>query len=146
MRVEKVAALFVLTLMVICSGVARSQAVAPLTSKPTDRLDAAAVNGVVESAASLLEKRYLDPQRGARYAASLRVHSARGDYAGLATRAALAERLTGDLQAVAPDGHLRLYRVDLTPPPSPAAPPPAIGTVTANEGERSIAPGIRAIK
>ena len=94
-----------------------------------------------DRAATLLESRYVTPALGARYAAALRSHAARGDYATLTDPAALAARITADLQAVATDGHLRVYHVD----PTPLAPPAAAPT-TATEGARSVAPGIRATR
>lgn len=76
----------------------------------------------VETLASRLAARFVDPATGARYAAMLRANVAAGRYDTLAAdKAALAATLTGDLQAVARDGHLR---VDLAPTDPPAAPSP----------------------
>jgi hypothetical protein len=58
--------------------------------------------------ARLIEENFLDPATAARYAAALRAAAARGDYDDAGTAAALARRLTADVQAVAADGHLRI--------------------------------------
>lgn len=62
----------------------------------------------IETLADALQQRFVYPEQGQHYADSLRAHLAAGDYAGLADTKALAQRLTQDLQAVAPDGHLRV--------------------------------------
>lgn len=58
--------------------------------------------------AELLEADYVEPATAARYAAMLREKANRGGYDGAADRAALAQALTADLRAVAPDNHLRV--------------------------------------
>lgn len=68
----------------------------------------------IETLASTLEARFVDPATGRRYARMLRENVAAGSYAGIADKRALAQRVTADLQAVAADGHLR---VDLAPEP-----------------------------
>jgi hypothetical protein len=65
----------------------------------------------IENLAEELGTSYVIPSRGARYAAMLRDNLARGGYAGVEDRGAIAERLTADLLAVAPDGHLRVEPV-----------------------------------
>ena len=112
---------------------------APATD-PAPRPDAAANRAVAERAAALLESRYVDPDLGRRYAAALREHAARGDYAAIADAAALGQRLRADLQAVHPDGHLNFFRTQVSPPPPP---PPTAAEIAA--GTRSPAPGIRAM-
>jgi hypothetical protein len=104
---------------------------------------------VAEQAARLLADRYVDLAKGQQYAGSLRAHADRGDYDGYADPAALANRLTADLQAVAPDGHLRFYPIQPPARGQELAPPPPVATdkaITAQEGGRSIAPGIRAMR
>lgn len=109
-------------------------------------VDAATARTIAERTAALLETRYVAPATGARYAAALRAHASRGDYAGYTARDALVARLTADLQAVAPDGHLHFYPEE-QPAPSPAPrTAAAAGPIAAHEGERSIAPGIRAMR
>lgn len=56
-----------------------------------------------------LEKSFVYPDRGKAYAEALRRHVASGRYAAMSDEAA-AEAMTADLQAVAPDGHLRVGR------------------------------------
>ena len=58
--------------------------------------------------AELLEADYVEPDTALRYAAMLREKANRGGYDGAADRAALAQALTADLRAVAPDNHLRV--------------------------------------
>lgn len=106
-------------------------------------------NGAVAlAAANLLERRYVDPATGRRYAAVLRAKAKGGAYDAIQDRGALAAALTADLQLVHPDGHLRLYVSGNEPPAAPAATksPNAAGPITATEREPSIAPGIRAMR
>lgn len=114
-------------------------AIALAAATPTSADRAATNRAVAERAATLLEESYVAPALGKRYGAALREHAARGDYAALIDTKALGERLTADLQAVAPDGHLNFFAA--APPAQPPAPPP-----TAAAGERSPAPGIRAMR
>ena len=70
----------------------------------------------VTALADKLEARYVIRAVGAQYAAQLRANLARGDYDAIADRATIAARLASDLQAVAPDGHLRVMsEANLTP-------------------------------
>lgn len=62
---------------------------------------------VATTLAGKLESDFVYPQQGARYAAALKAKAAAGAYDGL-SGVPLADRLTKDLQAVAPDGHLRV--------------------------------------
>lgn len=78
---------------------------------PTDQRE------VLEQLAEVLAGRFADADAGRRYAARLREQAAREAYAKLADPAAFGEAVTADLQAVAPDGHLRL-----APEAAPAAP------------------------
>lgn len=96
---------------------------------------------IADRAAMMLHDNYIDPALGTRYAATLRSHAARGDYAALSDPQALADRMTADLQAVARDGHLRFY---VSRPETP--PPAAASASTSAQPDRSPAPGIREIK
>lgn len=91
--------------------------------------------------ADAVDRRFLDPQTAQLYAAMLRRNAAAGYYDHVSGRAALATRLTADMQAVAPDAHLRVLAgaaaSPATPPPAPAAAPPPIGWV---------APGVAYLK
>lgn len=100
------------------------------------RLDAAQTQATALRAAALLEERYVDPSLGARYAAALRTRASRGDYAGIVDRAALAARLTADLQAVKPDGHLRFYPAEPPAPSPPDAAPPVADDAAATDPHR----------
>ena len=59
--------------------------------------------------ARVLEKNFLYPDVAEKYAARLRSGAANGEYDHVGTRSALASLLTKQLQAVFPDGHLRIW-------------------------------------
>jgi hypothetical protein len=103
-------------------------------AQAAERLDPAEVSKMLAQVATTLETRYIDPATGQRYAATVRANASR--YATLATRRALAERITADLQAVHPDGHLRLEASDTRPAPETTATP------APTEPPAEIAPGI----
>ncbi|MFA5965037.1 MAG: S41 family peptidase [Sphingomonas sp.] len=63
---------------------------------------------VVTTLADLLERGYVVPATGTRYAAMLRGKLAGGSYSAIGDADALAVRLTNDLAAVSPDRHLRV--------------------------------------
>jgi len=101
--------------------------------------------GAVTALADKLEASYVIRDIGARYAARLRTNLAQGAYDAIVDREEIAGQLAHDLQAVAPDGHLRVVMdASLTPdghlrapggpgairgPGGPGGParPPAIG-------------------
>ena len=88
---------------------------------------------VVGAFAEALERNFVDASAGRRYAAELMAKEGAGAYRNLSARA-LAETATRDVQALAPDGHLRLA------PPSPNRP---LGTPSAKrEEEESAETGI----
>lgn len=60
------------------------------------------------SLARMLEEDYVLPDVAMRYGAALRAKAAAGAYDGIASAQDLARALTADLQAVAPDNHLRV--------------------------------------
>ena len=92
-------------------------AAAPLMAQASAAAgDAAAV---VAEVARQLERGYLIPATGKRYAAMLRERLAAGAYTGITDPATLGSRLTADLQMVAPDRHLRIVKAE--PPRAPAA-------------------------
>lgn len=109
--------------------------------------------------ARMIEDNYVDPSLAARYAAAVRAAAARGDYDRVGTASALAERLTRDAQAVAPEGHLRvrlagtepgpqMRRVMRRPPGAEDAPLQAMepGPGRPIEVARWLAPGIAYIR
>lgn len=71
-------------------------------------LDAARKRLVVETFATALERNYVFPKVGARYAARLREQLQRGACDDLADSTRFAAAVTGDLQAIFPDRHLAM--------------------------------------
>ncbi|WP_225204590.1 S41 family peptidase [Novosphingobium huizhouense] len=101
-------------------GAAQAQAQAPApASRPAVSVATPVARAVVDQLASALERDFVYPETGARYGAMLRGNLAGGAYDALAGKD-LADRLTDDLQAVQPDGHLR---VRFTADEAPAATP-----------------------
>jgi Peptidase family S41/N-terminal domain of Peptidase_S41 in eukaryotic IRBP len=124
----------VLALLVVTGGCSTSRRQGPFDQ-------------AVAALADKLETSYLIPSVGARYAAMLRGNLAHGAYAAIDDRSAIATRLTSDLLAVAPDGHLRVEVEGAEPPraqPSdggaPRRPPPPI------DGVKWIADGVAYIR
>lgn len=97
-------------LVVVGIALAASAALTVKHVQAEQYLSERSVHEVVEQLARSLEQGFLDPAVGRRYSQALREGLDDGRYRGL-TPAALARRVTGDLQKVHPDGHLRL-----TPP------------------------------
>jgi hypothetical protein len=83
-----------------CAQTPAAQAPSPLSE--AERSD------VVTRLADTLDRFYVFPEVGARYAAMLRAKLADGTYAALADPAGFAAQVSADLQAVHPDAHLRL--------------------------------------
>lgn len=81
-------------------GPADDAPAAPLT--PTDRGQS------LESLAEALGERYVFPDKGARMAEMLRAAATSGKYDDCADTAALAQRVTADLQGLCSDKHLRV--------------------------------------
>lgn len=104
--------MFVFAGCLSATGLARAQVApgpaAPAAQQPAAPTDAAERARVVAELTEVLERRYVFPETGARYARALREALASGHYDGFADPAAFAERLTADLQATAPDRHLRV--------------------------------------
>ena len=63
---------------------------------------------VVHQLADALSRMYVEPATGERYATALRSDGLLSHYAGRLYETTFAERVKADLQAVAPDAHLRL--------------------------------------
>jgi hypothetical protein len=99
-------------------------AASPLAaSSPAVAADEAApvsADAVAEAYAALLARDYVYPETGERYAAAIRAAIKAGRYAPL-TGEELGRAIDADVNAVAPDGHLRL-RTPLAAPPAGAAP------------------------
>ncbi len=96
--------------------------VAPLIVAPAAlAADEAQGDAVAEKYAVLLERDYVYPETGKRYAAAIRAGIAAGRYATL-TGEALGQAIDRDVHAVSPDGHLHLRTPDAAAAPG-AAPP-----------------------
>ncbi|SBV34191.1 conserved exported protein of unknown function [uncultured Sphingopyxis sp.] len=107
--------------------------------------DDVSADAVAEAYAALLERDYLYPETGKKYADAIRAAIAAGRYKGLSGEA-LGAAIDSDVNAVAPDGHLRLRVPEATPPaPGGAAPvrrPPKVPVEQAGW----IAPGIAFVR
>jgi len=95
--------------------------------------------------ADLLERMFITPDQGARYAASLRAAVGAGRYTRLSKDEA-AKAMTADLQATAPDGHLRVWPVEPEAPSQGAAQSPARPPIPMFEQPGWIAPGVAYIR
>lgn len=73
--------------------------------------DRSRAHEVVAELARALENDYVFPEEGRDYAAMLRSNVAAGKYSNSANPGAFAKAVTEDLQAVHPDGHLRVHVV-----------------------------------
>ncbi|WP_432769702.1 MAG: S41 family peptidase [Sphingopyxis sp.] len=117
--------------------------VLPAVHAAEDAAPAVKSDAVAEAYAALLERDYVYPEIGRRYAAAIRAGIAAGRYAPLAGDA-LATALEGDAQAVSPDGHLRVR-----PPAGAVAPGPVrrmMPDLVAIEQPGWIAPGIAFVR
>ena len=97
--------------LILATGLSSAQAQpapAPATAPALKPMDAAERRDVVEKLAKTLDANFVFPEVGTRYAAMLRANLASGAYDGLTDPDAFGAKVTADLQAVAPDGHLRL--------------------------------------
>ncbi|MBS1580571.1 MAG: hypothetical protein JST66_00065, partial [Bacteroidetes bacterium] len=93
----------------------------PTRAQEAALLDARARKEVVRNVAERLENAYVLPDVGRRMGERIRRRLAAGGYAAITDPVALADALTGDLQAVQPDGHLLLRY--MPPQAAPADPP-----------------------
>ncbi len=94
----------ILPALLLAAGMAVVPILAP---SPAYAADEASANQIAETYAALLERDYVYPETGKRYAAAIRAGIAAGRYASL-TGEALAQAIDKDVNAVSPDGHLRL--------------------------------------
>lgn len=78
-----------------------------MASSPALAADDVSAEKVAETYAALLQSDYVYPETGERYAAALRAGIAAGRYVSL-TGEALGQAIDRDVNAVSPDGHLRL--------------------------------------
>ena len=87
---------------------AAAMAAVPLLAlSPAFAADEAGADQVAETYAALLERDYVYPETGQRYADAIRAAIAAGRYRGLSGEA-LGSAIDSDVNAVSPDGHLRL--------------------------------------
>ena len=124
-------------------------AVPLLAPSPAFAADEAGADQVAETYAALLERDYVYPETGQRYADAIRAAIAAGRYRGLSGEA-LGSAIDSDVNAVSPDGHLRLRVPEAAagsaaPAPGGAAPvrrPPKLPLEQAGW----IAPGIAFVR
>ena len=81
-------------------------------------------DGIAEKYAALLERDYVYPETGKRFAAALRAGIEAGRYSALSGEA-LGAAIDADVRAVAEDGHLRLKVPESAAPTGPGAAVPA---------------------
>ncbi len=129
---------------------ATGTAMAPtMLSSPARAADEASANAIAEKYAALLERDYVYPETGKRYAAAIRAAIASGRYAPLAGDA-LARALDAAVNGVSPDGHLRVRPPEGSTPATPPAgsSPPRAAPVTLPPVEQPgwIAPGIAYVR
>lgn len=123
---------------------AQVQAVAPLTADEARR--------TALSLAAVLEQNYALPEVGTRYAAALRAKAQAGGYDKAGTAGDLARLLTADVQAVAPDNHLKVLPAGAGPRPMMVRRTPGVGSERPEgapppiEEARWLAPGIAYIR
>ena len=86
-----------------------------MASSPALAADEVSADKVAEAYAALLERDYVYPETGKRYAAALRAGIAAGRYTTL-TGEALGQAIDQDVNAVSPDGHLRLRAPEAATP------------------------------
>ena len=125
-------------------------AIAPSAAFAADEAAAESIGDVVaEKYAALLERDYVYPETGKRYAAALRAGIKAGQYRTL-SGPALGEAIDKDVSAVSPDGHLRVRAPDaaaaaVAPTPGAAAPVRRAPKVPVEQAGW-IAPGIAFIR
>lgn len=129
--------------------VAAATASAPLlVASPVLAADEASADVVAGKYAALLERDYLYPETGKRYADAIRAGIAAGRYKAL-TGEALGTAIDRDVDAVSPDGHLRLRipeaAASAVPAPGSATPAPRPKKVPVEQAGW-IAPGIAFVR
>ncbi len=94
------------------------------TAAQAQVIDAATKKTAVERAASAMRTAYVFPEVGAKVAEKIEKAHAAGEYDSITDGAVFAEKLTADMRAIAPDGHLRVRSSGGAPPPAQGAPRP----------------------
>ncbi len=95
-----------------CAPAAYSAAPAAESAATANEASKSDARAVIPALAEKLEENFVFPEIGKRYAEMLRAKLAAGAYDGFDSRAAFAAAVTADLQAVSPDGHLKLMTPD----------------------------------
>lgn len=136
----------VLAALLLAAGAATAPAI---MASPALAADKTSANAIAETYARLLERDYVYPETGKRYAAAIRAAIASGRYAALSGEA-LAKALDAAVNAVSPDGHLRVRPPEgSAPAASPAGSGPARAaavSVAPVEQPGWIAPGIAYVR
>ncbi|MFO6446149.1 S41 family peptidase [Erythrobacter sp. NE805] len=99
---------------VLPAGAVLAQSAAPAVpaaAPAATPFDPAVGREAVAALATRLEEDFVFPDKGRAYAAMLRANLAAGKYDGSASAEAFAKAVSADLQAVSPDGHLRVHVV-----------------------------------
>lgn len=136
----------ILSALLLASGAAM---VPVIMAAPAQAANEASANAIAEKYALLLERDYVYPDTGKRYAAAIRAAIASDRYAPLAGDA-LAKALDATVNGVSPDGHLRVRPPEGSTPAAPPAgsspPRPAPVSLPAVEQPGWIAPGIAYVR
>lgn len=136
----------ILSALLLASGAAM---VPVIMAAPAQAADEASANAIAEKYALLLERDYVYPDTGKRYAAAIRAAIGSGRYAPLAGDA-LAKALDATVNGVSPDGHLRVRPPEGSTPAAPPAggSPPRMAPVNLPAVEQPgwIAPGIAYVR
>ena len=90
------------------SGIAPAQTLSQVAAEARAHLEPAAIRGAVEELASMLEQRYVFPDVAHQYAEHLRTQAAAGAYDGASDPQQLAAQLSGELNSIHRDAHLRV--------------------------------------
>jgi hypothetical protein len=121
-RTSFLAALGLFLTVSVASSCSRKDTTSPPEAASVLGPDAEARRQVVEQLVTLLNQRYVFPATALEMEQAIRARAARGDYDGMADRAAFAAALTAHLQEVSKDKHLRV-RTASTVPPQPGQNP-----------------------
>jgi hypothetical protein len=136
----------IVTALLLATGAALAPV---MLAAPAQAAHEAGANAIAEKYASLLERDYVYPDTGKRYAAAIRAAMASGRYAPLSGDA-LAKALDATVNGVSPDGHLRVRPPEGGTPVAPPAGsgPPRAAPVSLPPVEQPgwIAPGIAYIR
>ncbi|KTE17288.1 S41 family peptidase [Sphingopyxis sp. H115] len=131
--------------LLVAAGTAAAPLLAPSSAFAAEE---ASADAIAEKYAALLERDYLYPETGKRYAAAIRAGIAAGRYKGLSGEA-LGAAIDSDVNAVSPDGHLRLRvpeaAAGAAPAPGGATPAPRPKKVPVEQAGW-IAPGIAFVR